>query len=75
MFPSLVPGPLWLICLWLIVPVALLVYIGVDVFFTLAPGILVAVFTVIGVAWAWYNKFTVEQFEQYEHMQARMTDA
>jgi hypothetical protein len=52
-----------LLCLLLLIPTALLVYIAVDVFFTLMPAILVAVFTVIGLAYARWRKFTTAHFD------------
>jgi hypothetical protein len=47
-----------------LVPTGLLVYIAVDVFFTLVPAILVAAFTIIGLVYARWRNFTTAQFRE-----------
>ncbi|KAF1332227.1 Serine/threonine exchanger stet, partial [Globisporangium splendens] len=61
--PYKVPGSISVLVMSVIIPCGLLVYISVDVFFTLVPALLVAGFVVAGFAYAYWNKFTTAQFK------------
>jgi amino acid transporter len=57
-----VPGSIPMLILGLLIPTALLVYIAVDVFFTLAPAMIVVGVTLVGFIYARWKKFTRAQF-------------
>lgn len=58
-----VPGSIPMLVLGLLIPTALLAYIAVDVFFTLAPAMIVLGVTLAGFIYARWNKVTRAQFE------------
>ncbi|KAG1704171.1 hypothetical protein DVH05_006180 [Phytophthora capsici] len=61
--PYKVPGSIPMLLLGLLIPTALLAYIAVDVFFTLAPAMIVLGVTLVGFAYAKWKKFTRAQLE------------
>ncbi|ETK85392.1 hypothetical protein L915_09780 [Phytophthora nicotianae] len=61
--PYKVPGSIPMLLLGLLIPTALLIYIAVDVFFTLAPAMIVLGVTLAGFLYARLKKFTRSQFE------------
>ncbi|ETP43344.1 hypothetical protein F442_09882 [Phytophthora nicotianae P10297] len=61
--PYKVPGSIPMLLLGLLIPTALLMYIAVDVFFTLAPAMIVLGVTLAGFLYARLKKFTRSQFE------------
>ncbi|KAG7397908.1 hypothetical protein PHYBOEH_011975 [Phytophthora boehmeriae] len=62
--PFKVPGSIPVLLIGLVVPTGLLVYIAVDVFFTLAPAMIVLGVTLAGLLYARWRKFTRAQFRQ-----------
>jgi hypothetical protein len=48
--------------LGLLIPTALLLYIAVDVFFTLETAVIVVVVTLAGLAYGYWKKFSRVQF-------------
>ncbi|KAG6609384.1 Serine/threonine exchanger SteT [Phytophthora cinnamomi] len=62
--PFKVPGNTAVLILALLIPTGLLVYIAVDVFFTLIPAVLVVGMTLAGLLYARWRKFTRAQFRQ-----------
>ncbi|RLN32239.1 hypothetical protein BBI17_004340 [Phytophthora kernoviae] len=64
--PFKVPGRISVIIVSLLIPAGLLVYIAVDVFFTLAPAMIVLGVTLVGIVYAWAKKFTRAQFQELD---------
>ncbi|POM80315.1 Amino Acid-Polyamine-Organocation (APC) Family, partial [Phytophthora palmivora] len=60
----IVPGNIAVLIIALLVPTGLLIYIAVDVFFSLVPALLVVGMTLIGLLYARWRKFTRAQFRQ-----------
>ncbi|KAH7484458.1 Polyamine transporter PUT1 [Phytophthora ramorum] len=60
--PYKVPGSIPMLVVALLIPTALLLYIAVDVFFTLAPAMIVLGVTLAGFLYAKWKKFTLAQF-------------
>ncbi|OWZ12819.1 Amino Acid-Polyamine-Organocation (APC) protein [Phytophthora megakarya] len=60
--PFKVPGSMPMICIGLLIPTALLVYIAVDVFFTLAPALIVVGVTLAGLLYGYMKRFSRVQF-------------
>ncbi|DAZ95904.1 TPA: hypothetical protein N0F65_012615 [Lagenidium giganteum] len=60
--PVKVPGSISAIVSWLMIPSAMLVYIGVDVFTSAIPAMLVATVVIVGFAYARWKKFTKAHF-------------
>lgn len=59
-----VPGNIAVLIIALLIPTGLLVYIAVDVFFSLVPALLVVGVTLAGLLYARWQKFTRAQFRQ-----------
>lgn len=68
--PYKVPGSLPMLALSMVIPVGLLVYISVDVFRTLVPGLLVTGVTLAGLLYAYWKKFTKAQFHAFHQQEA-----
>ncbi|KAE9327333.1 hypothetical protein PR003_g16037 [Phytophthora rubi] len=51
-----------MIWIGLLIPTALLMYIAVDVFFTLAPALIVVGVTLAGLLYGYWKKFSRVQF-------------
>ncbi|KAG7393273.1 hypothetical protein PHYPSEUDO_011278 [Phytophthora pseudosyringae] len=60
--PFKVPGSMSVIWIGLLIPTALLLYIAVDVFFTLAPALIVTGVTLAGLVYGYWKKFSRVQF-------------
>ncbi|EGZ17316.1 hypothetical protein PHYSODRAFT_300424 [Phytophthora sojae] len=60
--PFKVPRSMPMIWLGLLIPSALLVYIAVDVFFTLVPALIVVGVTLAGLLYGYWKKFSRVQF-------------
>ncbi|EGZ28510.1 hypothetical protein PHYSODRAFT_309368 [Phytophthora sojae] len=62
--PFKVPGNSALLIIALLITTGLLIYIAVDVFFTITPAMLVVGMTLAGLFYARWKKFTRAQFRQ-----------
>ncbi|KAG1704172.1 hypothetical protein DVH05_006181 [Phytophthora capsici] len=60
--PFKVPGSMPMIWIGLLIPTVLLLYIAVDVFFTLAPALIVVGVTLAGLIYGYLKKFSRVQF-------------